>query len=127
MEDMNKQRGAAIERRMKRQNITQREMGRRLKMDPKTVARALAGEPNVSQGTYDRLEAALSDVEAYRAAGLTPPEAVAGAVTYHFEDGSGVNLTVQGPVEEMRDLGAQFGDMVDKALSIINGQPERAE
>lgn len=109
----NQTRGAAVAQLMRDLGVNRSRLSERAGVDMKTLARALDGEATVRSGTYDRLEVALRDMAAEQ-----PTDAPkVSAVTYRFEDGSGINLTVQGPAEDMADLGEQFAQMVAKAIA----------
>jgi transcriptional regulator with XRE-family HTH domain len=107
----NKSRGAKIERRMEALTMTVADLAREAgeqgrDMSRKTVYRAFAGEPEVTDRTYKRLENALTRLE--QDSGEGSPDAILsteqGLIEFEVTGDFGVRVVVKGPIENAAEL-----------------------
>lgn len=103
------ERGQAIQRRLDRLGISDREFHERTGIDRKTLRRAVSGAANVRSSTYaaieselDKIERRVSPPKLSREGGETEP----GLVTFKLSGNFGVDVVVQGPVENLNELEA---------------------
>lgn len=114
-DDSDESRGAAIERRMKALGMGPTELSRDAGgVSRKTIYRAMADDESVTDKTYQRLEGALSRVEAD--AGYGSPDAVLsteqGLIEVDVTGDFGVRIVVKAPVENADELEAMVARLI---------------
>lgn len=108
-------RGQAIQQRLDRLGISDREFHEQSGIDRKTLRRAVAGEERVRASTYSAIEAALDRLEKRVRPDVAVPEA--GLVTFELSGDFGVEVVVKGPVENLDELEAS----VERLLRRMRG------
>jgi hypothetical protein len=107
-DDDRAERGRAIQARLDALGIKDREFHRRTGIDRKTLNRAIDALPTVRPSTYDAIESALDRIESDMKPRLRAAEdertAEAGLVTFKLSGNFGVDVVVQGPVDNLDEL-----------------------
>lgn len=96
-------RGAAIQRRLDRLGISDREFHAASGVDRKTLRRAVADDVNVRPNTYRVIEDSLARLEE-QVSGLPATNPEDDLVEFRLSGNFGVNVVVRGPVRDRGEL-----------------------
>lgn len=105
-------RGHAIKQRMDAIGISTRELADRIGMDRKTIARVIEGGEGTRPTTYSALEVALDRLEEELGMDADTASPKAGVVEFRVSGNFGVDVVVNGPVENIAELRAAVADLI---------------
>jgi hypothetical protein len=106
-DEQRQRRAQEIQRRLEALGIGDREFHRATGIDRKTLNRAVQANPSTRPSTYAAIEAGLTKLEEHMTPPMPPPtEGGPGTVTFKLTGNFGVDVVVQGPVENLDELEA---------------------
>ena len=107
------QRGQAIQGRLDRLGISDREFHEQTGIDRKTLRRAVAGAESTRPSTYAAIEVALSKLEErVGAAGMTPSPIGPDYIEFDVSGEGGFHVVVKGPIKDAALLREQVSAII---------------
>lgn len=108
-------RADAIKQRLAAIGISQRAFADKADIDRKTLANAIEADPRVRMQNLDRIEAALTALEQEFGMDDDAPAARRpGTVEFRVTGNFGVDVVVQGPVENLHELEESVARLIEK-------------
>jgi hypothetical protein len=127
------ERGQRIQERLDKLRISDRQFQERSGIDRKTLRRAVAGGEHVRESTYRAIESWLDRLERIAAGfdGLKdepePEPQGQGIVKYRLKGDFGVDLLVEGPVDNLAALEASVVRMMREMRAATSADPDEPQ